>query len=189
MNMLDIGIVVAFTAITGVGFLSGISKVVEPILALYLSAVFAGAFYESVTTATRRHLLSMGTETSHLLFFIVLFLIAGGALTATLSQWIGNVKLPRRVEIVDNLGGSALGIIVSGLAVTLAVMLLSIMLQALNQSSVLVGGDAAVGFLHTQINQSALVPVFLKMAPFFVQMISPWFPSGLPPILSGTPIG
>ena len=102
-----------------------------------------------------------------------------------IARWLGELKFSRRIEIIDNVGGAALGLLVSGLAVTLAAMLLAVMLQALNQTFGAGSNDSVVGFVHDQINQSAMVPFFLKVAPYFVRIISPWFPNGLPPILSG----
>ena len=72
---------------------------------------------------------------------------------------------------------------------TLAAMLLAITLQALNQTIGITGGDAILTSVRGQINDSTLVPIFLRMAPFFGGMISPWFPGGLPPILAGVPQG
>jgi hypothetical protein len=99
------------------------------------------------------------------------------------------VKLPRRIEIIDNAGGAALGVGVAVLAVTLAAMFLAIMLQALNQT---LGGstqESAMTWLRGQLDASVLVPIFVRMTPVFTQIIEPWFPRGLPPILSGVPLG
>ena len=93
------------------------------------------------------------------------------------------MKIKRRFEIIDNLGGAMLGVAVSLLAVTLAAMLLSILLQVLNRT---VGaGDSAslVGTVQGQIRNSRLVPVFLDLTPYFTRVIEPWFPNGLPALL------
>ena len=91
--------------------------------------------------------------------------------------------MPRRIAILDNIGGAALGIIVSGLAMTLAAVVLVILLQALGHSFAVSGGGAGIVFISDQIRQSSLVPFFRRMAPFFVRLLAPWFPGGLPPIL------
>jgi hypothetical protein len=108
-------------------------------------------------------------------------------LTMVVSRWLSEVRLPRRIAVLDNIGGAALGVVVSGLAMTMAAMLLAITLQALNQTLVIADRDAVLSSVRGQIHGSTLMPIFLRMTPFFVQMISPWFPGGLPPILSGVP--
>ena len=75
--------------------------------------------------------------------------------------------------------------IVSSLAVTLAATLLVVILQALNQTFGEGSSGTMVGFVHNQINDSELVPLFMKISPYFVRLVQPWFPRGLPPILSG----
>lgn len=188
-NGLDIAIIVIFLAIIGLGFFNGVTRVTSAMLAIYFAAIVSAAFYRPASETAREHLTAMSERTGNLFFFVLLFFIFSTFFTFCLSRWLGNLKLPRRVEIADNVGGAALGIIVSGLAVTLAAMLLSITLQALHQTMSVAGSDAMAGFIEGQIENSELVPVFLRLAPFFLQMISPWFPNGLPPILSGMPQG
>jgi uncharacterized protein (DUF58 family) len=125
----------------------------------------------------------MNQRTGYLFFFVLLFLVFAAIFSYLIAKWLGRLKLPRRLEILDNVGGAALGVIVSLLAVTLAAMLLVVLIQALNQTF---GGtpDGTVGEIRRQINGSQLVPVFLRIAPYFTGIVRPWFPSGLPPILS-----
>jgi uncharacterized membrane protein required for colicin V production len=184
LNALDIVIISTFLVVIALGFFNGVSKVTAAILAIYFGSIVSAAFYRPVTSGTLNHISTMSERTGHLFFFVILFFVFSAAFTFLISNWLGGVTLPRRVEIVDNIGGAALGVIVSGLAVTLAAMLLSVLLQALNQTFG-AGDSVMVGFVHDQIGDSTLVPVFLKMSPHFVRLISPWFPSGLPPILSG----
>ena len=186
-NGMDFLIIVTFLAIIGFGFFNGITRVTSAILSLYFGAIFAAAFYRPLTTVARKHLVTMGLQTGQLVFFLLLFFVFSAIFTIIVSRWLGEVRLPRRVQIFDNIGGAALGIIVSGLAMTLAAMLLAITLQALNQTLVFSGRDAVLNTVRNQIDGSTLVPFFLRMAPFFVRLLAPWFPGGLPPILSGVP--
>jgi uncharacterized membrane protein required for colicin V production len=182
LNPLDIFIMGTFLSVIAVGFFNGVTKVTSAILAIYFGSIVAAAFYRPVTDATRDHIVALGESTGHLFFFVILFFVFSSAFTVLISNWLGGLKVPHRLEIVDNVGGAALGVIVSGLAVTLAAMLLVILLQALNQTF---GSGSMVGFVNNQIDDSTLVPVFLRLSPHFVRLISPWFPNGLPPILSG----
>ncbi|MEA2511981.1 MAG: hypothetical protein QOF33_1789 [Thermomicrobiales bacterium] len=186
-NTMDFMIIVAFLAIIGFGFFSGITRVTSAILALYFGAVFAAAFYQPLSDLAREYLTTMGKQTGHLVCFLLLFFAFSVVFTMIVSRWMGEIKLPRRIEVLDNVGGAALGVVVSGLAMTMAAMLLAITLQALNQTLVLSSRDAVLTTVRAQIHDSTLVPIFLRMAPFFAQMVSPWFPGGMPPILSEMP--
>jgi uncharacterized membrane protein required for colicin V production len=185
LNTFDVLIIGSFLAIIGIGFFSGITKVTAAILAIYFAAIVAAAFYRVVDDQVAIHIPSMGSRTGALFVFTILFFAFFTLFVIFLTRWLGDLKLPKRLEIFDNIGGAALGVAVSGLAVTLAAMLLIVLLQALNQTF---GGDvqgSMVGTMHHQMANSELVPVFLKAAPFLERTISPWFPGGLPPILSG----
>jgi len=185
MNLLDFMIFASFLSVIAVGFFSGVTKVAAGIFAIYFAAIASAAFYESIADAIRGFITSMNQQTSHLFTFVILFFTFWTFFAYLIAKWMGDLKFPRRIEIIDNIGGAALGVLVSGLAVTLAAILLAVMLQALNQTFGSGNGDSVVGFLHDQIENSKMVPLFLKVAPVFVRLVSPWFPRGLPPILSG----
>lgn len=186
-NGLDFAIVFAFLAIIGLGFLSGMARVLAAILAIYLGAAVAAAFYRDLTAEARQHIGSMTLRTGQLAVFTVLFLVTSAVMTVLLARALKGFTLPRRAEMVDNLGGATLGVIVSGLAVTLAAMLLSIQLSVLNQSVGQTSSGSLVGAVDSQVSDSQLIPVFLDMAPFFTGMLEPLFPGGLPPILDVAP--
>lgn len=185
MNALDVAILGSFIAIITIGFFSGITRVTAAILGIYFSAVGAAAFYRPVARAVAETVPSINSRTGFMFVFIVLLLIFTAATTYLFSKWLGNLRLPRRLEILDNVGGAALGVAVSALAVTLAAMLMIVLVQALNQTFGSSVQGSMVGFVHGEVTESELVPVFLKVAPYLERTISPWFPSGLPPILSG----
>lgn len=184
LNGLDYVIIGSFLAVIALGFFGGVTRVVSAITSIYFGSIFAAAFYRPVTDAIRDYIRSMNERTGHLFFFVLLFLFFSTIFTLVISRWLGNLKLPRRIEIVDNVGGAALGVLVSALAVTLAAMLLVVMLQVLNQTFGAGSNGSVVGFVHDEIEGSTLVPLFLRMSPIFVRTVSPWFPNGLPPILS-----
>ena len=186
-NGLDFAIIFAFLAIIGIGFLSGIARVVAAIVAIFLGSAIAAAFYRDLTDEAREHVASLALRTGQLFIFCVLFFLTSIVMAVLLSRGLNGFRLPRRLEFVDNLGGAALGVVVSGLAVTLAAMLLSILLSALNQSVGQTTPGILVGTMDSQVGGSRLLPVFLDMAPFFTGLLEPLFPGGLPPILDRGP--
>ena len=183
MNGLDFAIVFAFIAIIGLGFFGGIARVAAAIVAIYLGSVLSAAFYDRLTDAFRDRVSSVGAQTGQLFVFCTLFLFSSAIFWWLMASGVKGLKLKRRVEIFDNIGGAALGVGVSLLAVTLAAMMLSILLQVLNQTIGQGGDNSLVGSMRGQIIDSKLVPVFLDLTPYFTRVIEPWFPNGIPPIL------
>jgi len=186
-NGLDFAIIFAFLAIIGIGFLLGIARVVAAIVAIYLGSAIATAFYRDLTDEAREYLGTLSIRTGQLAVFTMVFVISSVVLMVLLVRGFKGMKLPRRFEIVDNIGGAGLGVVVSGLAVTLAATLLSILLLALNQSVVQTSSGTITGAVNTQVGGSQLIPVIVDMAPFFTTMLEPLFPGGVPPILDAVP--
>jgi uncharacterized membrane protein required for colicin V production len=183
LNGLDFAILFTFLAVIGLGFFGGIVRVTAAIIAIYVAAVVAAAFYASLADAFRSHVSSINLSTAQLFVFILTFMFTSTIIWFVISRGLRGIKFPRRMEIADNLGGATLGLVVSAMAVTLAVMLISILLQVLNQT-VGTGGTGSLGdSVQGQIRSSHLVPLFLDMTPFFTRIIEPWFPNGIPAIL------
>jgi uncharacterized membrane protein required for colicin V production len=185
LNSVDILILLVFVVVISVGFFSGVSRLTAALLGIYFASIVATAFYVNVADAAREQIPTMGVETAYLFFFILLFLVFAALFAIVFAKWLSGLTFPRRTEILDNIGGAALGVLVSALAVTLAATLLVVILQAVSQTMAASGDGTTMGKVNAAINQSTLVPVFLEISPYFVKIVSPWFPNGLPPILSG----
>jgi len=183
LNGLDFAIIFAFLAIIGLGFFGGIVRVAAAIVAIYVGSIVSAAFYDRLTDEFRQHVASVSVQMGQLFVFCALFMVSSAAIWWLLSTTIKGVKVKRRFEIIDNLGGAMLGVAVSMLAVTLAAMLLSILLQVLNRTVGAGDSAALVGTVQGQIRSSRLVPVFLDLTPYFTRVIEPWFPNGLPALL------
>jgi uncharacterized membrane protein required for colicin V production len=181
-NALDVLLLVGLMAILGAAFFGGISHTFSSILAVYLAAIVAGSFYDDLTNLAR-HYLTLGKTTGELSFFVVLFLVFSALFTFVISRWLEGMRMPRWFTVVDSIGGAVLGLLVAGAAVTVAAMLLSILVQALNQVA-LQGQGPLVDLVDGQVQDSALVPFFLRLSPFFLNLVEPWFPGGLPRLLT-----
>ena len=145
------------------------------LVAIYIGTLFAAALYgPTAATADHRYFtINRQHGRAHLLPDPLLRLL--GACTALLANWFGDLKMPRRIAVLDNLGGAALGIIVSGLAVTLAPLVLAITLQAINHTATVASGP---GFelLREQIPHLRPGAVLPQMAPFYIREVSPGSP-------------
>ncbi len=180
INGLDILIIVALAIAIAVGFFGGITRLAAMGIAIYLGSVAAARWYIDLAKVGHRHINNFSVETGQFVMFVGLIVVTALVLTPVLARTFGAIRFPRRWEIADNVAGAGLGVV----ALALSVIPMSLVLQALNQTVLNSGSGSTLGGAHGQIEQSALIPVFLRMAPTFVHLISPWFPGGLPPILS-----
>jgi hypothetical protein len=180
-NALDMILLVSLMAILGAAFFSGISRTVSSIFAVYLAAICAAAFYQDLTDSAQK-IVGIGQSTGELAFFVLTFLTFSLVFTFIISRWIEGLRMPRWFGVVDSIGGAALGLLVAGAAVTVAAMLLSIVVQALQQVA-LSGDGSLVAIIDEQIRDSMLVPFFLRLSPYFTRLFEPWFQGGLPQLL------
>jgi hypothetical protein len=187
MNLLDIALVASFGILIMIGFFGGIGRITAGIFAVYLSSIFAAAFYDDFGNLFIDEVDSMRVETAHLLAFMTLFVILTGAFFWGIGLTIKAVELRRgRFAIMDNVGGATLALTAGVLAIAMTISVTVIILGAFNQSAV-VSGDENLGALGRQIRGSELVPIFLKLQEPLVVAYKPWFPNGLPPILEVPP--
>ena len=176
---LDILIVITLALTIVIGFFGGIVRLASMAMAIYLSSVAAARWYLDLAEIGHRHIYDFSLEVGQFVMFIAILAFGTIILTPAIAWTLGRIKLPRRWQIADNIVGAGLGVV----ALALSVIPMSLVLHALNQT-VLNSGGSTLGGVRHQIEQSALIPVFLRLAPLFIQMISPWFPGGVPPILS-----
>lgn len=181
-NALDLLLLIGLMVIIGAAFFGGISKTISSILAVYLAAVCAAAFYDELTDVARRQM-DIGKTTGQLSFFVLIFLTFSLVFTFVISRWLHGLTMPRWFGVLDNIGGAVLGLLVAGTAVTVAALLLSVLVQALQVATH--GQGPLVGIVGDQVRGSTLVPLFLRLSPYFVRLIEPWFPGGLPQLLAG----
>ncbi len=181
-NVFDIIILITFMALVGVGFFNGVTRLTAAIVAVYFSAILAAVFYRALTTAAVDIIPGMDQVTGELAIFLLLFLGFSVTFTVAMARWLSGMKIPRRLRILDNIGGALLGIVVAAITLTVTSMVLEFSVQVMDRV-VSSGTSNAADLIDSGIRGSALVPVFLRLAPFFVQAIAPWFPGGVPPIL------
>ncbi|HEV2107229.1 MAG TPA: CvpA family protein [Thermomicrobiales bacterium] len=181
-NVFDVFVVIAFMGLVTLGFFHGLARLAASAFAVYFGAIFAAAFYRPLTDSLISLVPAMGRGTGELATFLVLFIGFALVFSIGVSRWMGKVSLPRCLRILDTIGGALMGVIVGGLAVTVTVMLLSFSLQVMDRVT-LNASSPWQRFLQGGIEDSALVPIFLHVAPFFVRLIAPLIPGDVPPIL------
>ena len=185
MNLLDYGIVAMIGVMIGVGFFMGISRVTAGIVAIYFAAIVSATFYLSIASSLENVASAMNPSTAELLAFVFLFILMTILFTLMITHSLKTSNLAGRFAILDNVGGATLGIVIAGVAMALAITVTTLLLQVL-ASTTSGSQDGMLGAVQSQVSGSALVPVFQKLLPLLTSSIRPWFPGGLPHILTST---
>lgn len=181
-KVIDILVILTFMDLVSLGFFHGMARLLGGLIAVYGGTIFAAWFYRAVADAVRSLIPEVTRATVELAAFLVLFFGFAIVVSVAATRTMGQMSLPRRLRILDTLGGIALGVIVAALSVIVAVMFLTFSFQVMDRLSY--GGSSPfLRWLQDSIDGSVLVPMFLDMAPFFTRTISPWIPGDLPPAL------
>jgi hypothetical protein len=143
----------------------------------------SATFYRSIAESVQGVVDEMNPATAQLIAFVFLLLGMTALFFLLITHSTRSARNEGRFEILNRLGGAGLGMVIAAVAITLAITLTTLLLGVLNQSTSGAGGGI-LGMMRDQTQTSALVPVFLKILPVVTSTIRPWFPGGLPPILT-----
>lgn len=183
MNLMDLLIIAIFVGIAGAGFFVGVARTASSMVAVYLATVIAATFYQRLGDMMRSAMGSISTGAAYFTAFVFLFLGLSVLFTIVIVTTLRPTSQRRRFAILDNLGGATISIVIAFVAITMSLAITVIMIQA----AVVASGDSstgAMGLLRRQMDASSLAPLFLRLLPFFTAAVRPWFPGGLPPILT-----
>jgi uncharacterized membrane protein required for colicin V production len=187
MNVLDVFILLMFAGVIAAGFFVGVSRALSAIVATYFGTVMAATFYEPLGGAFKQVVNDINETTANLLAFILLFIFISVGIGYVIIRTVESMSASNRFVILNNIGGAALGGIVAAVTITLAITVTVVLIQALAQSTANATDGTWLGAIGSQIKGSALAPVFLDLLPYVTRIVEPWFPGGLPPILTATP--
>ncbi len=183
MNAMDIFIVVLFALIAGLGFFFGIIRMTSSMAAIYLATVISATFYQRFGNLIRDFMGSVSEAAANFTAFVILFVGITVLLSIAIVSAIQPASIRRRFAILDNLGGATISIGIAFIAITMSMAIMVVMVQAAAAAS----GDSSggtMGFVRDQMDASTLAPHFLRLLPVLTATIQPWFPGGLPPILT-----
>lgn len=184
MNFLDILILLLFGAIIAAGFFVGVGKAVSATVAIYFATVMAATFYDPLANLFRRGLPEMSSSSASLIAFILLFLGTSAGIVYVIVRTAASMSASNRFVILNNVGGAAIGGIVAAVTIALSITVTVVFVQALAQTSAEAADGSLLAAFGSQVKGSALAPVFLDLLPFVTRFVEPWFPGGLPPILT-----
>ena len=182
MNALDIFVMLFFGGIVLVAFMAGLGKVFSAIVGMYFGIIIAAFFYRPVAALLQKVLPTMSLTIGELTVFVVLTIAFSLGFGAMLARTFVLERFPRLFGAFNNISGGVAGIIVALLATVLASMVVTLFVQAL-YATTNAGAHGFMQFVQSQMQGSALVPIFLKLVPTIITPLKPWFPRGLPPLL------
>lgn len=183
MNFMDLLIVAMFIGIAGAGFFFGVARTASAMIAMYVSVIISATFYERLGDMIRSVLGSISVGAAYFTAFMILFVSVTALFSFVIITTLKPTSQRRRFAILDNLGGASISIVIAFVAITMSLAITVVMIQA----AVVASGDASsggMGFVRGQMDASTLTPMFLRLVPVLTAAVRPWFPGGLPPILT-----
>jgi len=183
MNLMDIFIVAMFIVIAGTGFFFGVVRTSSSMVAVYLATVISATFYERFGDFIQAVLGAISNGAANFTAFVLLFVGITVLFTFLIITTLQPTSPKRRFAILDNLGGATLSVVIAFVAITMSLAITVVMIQA----AVAASGDSSSGpmsLVRTQLEASSLAPYFLRLMPILTAAVRPWFPGGLPPILT-----
>jgi uncharacterized membrane protein required for colicin V production len=183
MNVMDVGIILLFVAIAGAGFFFGVVRTTSSMVAVYGATVISATFYQRLGEAIKDFIGSISLAAAYFTAFTLLFVGITVLFSFVIISTLQPASQKRRFAILDNLGGSTLSVVIACVAITMSLAITVVMIQA----AVAASGDASsgpMGFVRDQMDASTLAPHFLRLLPLLTAGLEPWFPGGLPPILT-----
>jgi hypothetical protein len=126
---------------------------------------------------------SISEGAAHFTAFSILFFGMTLLFSFAIITTIQPTSQKRRFAILDNLGGATLSVVIACVAITMSLAITVVMIQA----AVVASEDSSggwMGLIRDQMDASSLAPLFLRLMPLLTAAVQPWFPGGLPPILT-----
>lgn len=183
-NLFDLLIIAQFFVIVLLSFIGGLGRVFATLAGLYGGILVAAWFYQTFAKTVVAFLFpNMASFTGDLVGFLLLVLLSTVAIAFALGRSFFVKRLAQRIGVLNNLTGAVLGLIVAIFATVLATMITSLGLQVLNATAEM-GSSSTLLLFRNELTNSTLVPLFLKLTPKLIAPLTPFFPSGLPPILA-----
>jgi hypothetical protein len=183
MNAMDILIILLFVIVAGGGFFFGVFRTASTGIAVYLATVVSATFYRRFGDLMIDAIGSISEAAAYFAAFMILFVGISILFSLVIISSVHPTSPKRRFAILDNLGGATLSIAIAFIAITMSLAIMVVMIQAAAAAS----GDASgglMGLVRRQTDASTLAPLFLRLLPVLTATVQPWFPGGLPPILT-----
>jgi uncharacterized membrane protein required for colicin V production len=182
--IIDLLLLLALVAISVTGFFQGAIKLVLATLTLYASMLLASLYFKFLALYFARHAISpvLADTLSFLLILAVCFLLLLAAALYTFRY----IRLPGRFELLDRMGGIAVGIFLGVVVCSIVAMLLHYVFIDHDLASQM--SLSLVRMLQQSTRSSRLLPVLLMhILPQLYTFVAPLLPNTALPLF--TPYG
>ena len=176
LNPFDFVIVLALIGGVALGFVRGLVRMALSLVVLYVAAALAMVFHLQLGRLINQ-MSGLPLAAAQALAFLLILAAVSILLNFLLRRTYRETELPG-LRQVDQLGGMAVGFILTIIWIGLCLLVLAFML------SVPVTHDDT--FRQSMVNYfrtSNLIPIFYKFLPIALATLRPWMPKGLPPDL------
>ena len=178
-NWLDFLMFLLIVGGMAVGFATGLLRQIIGLAALYISAILAAQYYTVISDFIRK-LAEQSSSTRFLnafAFFVILIVVS--AVINWLAYDAYRSTRIRVAPLVDQLGGSLLGLVT--MAITISLVLPVIQFAT---GEPWPWSEATRQFVIVGFETSHSLPIFDQVKPFLLNALHPWLPAGLPALFN-----
>jgi uncharacterized membrane protein required for colicin V production len=178
-NWLDFLFFFVIIVSMAIGFATGLLRQVIGLAALYIGAILAAQYYTVISDFIRR-LAEQSSSTRFLnafAFFVIL--IAVSSVINWLAYDAYRSTRIRLAPLVDQLGGTILGLVTIAITISLVLPVISFATGEPWPWS-----EATRQFVIGGFKTSHALPIFDQVKPFLLSALRPWLPAGLPALFN-----
>ena len=178
VGLLDIVLFQILLAGMAIGMFRGVIRQIFSVLILYFGVILAGYSYGWASSLVGSAVSHPGALANSAAFVMLLVALVAGLEVAVHSthgtfEW-------KRLGGLNQLGGMLAGFIWAGLVTSFILMALSFAIESGSWGP----AERTRQVLSLATDQSVLVMIYRNAFPVFLNALAPWFPGGLPPLLS-----
>ncbi len=180
MTFVDVILFFMLLVMLYLGFSSGTLKVLTIIIGMYLGLQVAALFYQIFANLTANAGDQASILTNQIIWFFALWVFWTIVFTLVAWSFLGSFDLPKWLRNVDQLGGLVLGVFAS----VFAMMVFGFVLKN-TLTMIWFGAGKPTNWLYglkTGFDNSLLMSIFNSIKFLFLNVLSPWLPSGNLPV-------
>jgi uncharacterized membrane protein required for colicin V production len=176
LNPFDFLIVLALVGGVALGFVRGLVRMALSLVVLYVAAALAMVFHMQLGRLINR-MSGLPLAVAQGLAFLLILAAVAILLNFLLRRTYRETELPG-LRQVDQLGGMAVGFVLTIVWISLCLLVLAFML-----STPVTEDDTLRQSMVYYFQSANLIPIFYRFLPIALTTLRPWMPKGLPPDL------
>jgi uncharacterized membrane protein required for colicin V production len=170
-DIVIIGVLLLFLYL---GWANGTPRLLMVIGAIYTGLLLAAVYYHLFAVLLAQFFNIKSMFVADLLSFLALMVLVTIVMLALLFSLFGHIEVKSRMAVFDKIIGTVLGLFAGLLVVGILVTLLRVPYESNKFNSV--NEMPAVQVFNNGYEKSALAPVFLRGAPYFLASMKPALP-------------